>query len=249
VHGIVLPELALEPNEAADLCGQLQVLVIGGEGRGADDKTPGINQAAVAVPLGSEVVTSWRQGKHHRWKLDRRQITQYGLGSRLSPHRQWWEDIALGQRKIQFWSANSWLTYCVLICEDLARQEPVAQFVRAVGPNLVIALLMDGPQLASRWAARYATVLADDPGCSVLALTSIGMAQLSRPSGKPISRVVALWKEDGGEAVEIECPVGAEGVLISLTAELATEYAADGRSDGGTTGYVRLHGVHPVFGG
>ena len=50
---------------------------------------------------------------------------------------------------------NSW---AVLICEDLARQEPAAELIRAVGSNLVIALLMDGPQLNNRWPARYAAV-------------------------------------------------------------------------------------------
>jgi hypothetical protein len=32
---------------------------------------------------------------------------------------------------------------CALICEDLARPDPVAEIVRTVGPNLVIALLME----------------------------------------------------------------------------------------------------------
>ena len=42
-------------------------------------------------------------------------------------------------------------------------------------------LLLDGPQLTSRWAARYASVLADDPGSAVMTLTSYGMVQRSRP--------------------------------------------------------------------
>jgi hypothetical protein len=31
-------------------------------------------------------------------------------------------------------------TWSVLICEDLARQDPAADLIRAVGPNLLIAL-------------------------------------------------------------------------------------------------------------
>lgn len=69
----------------------------------------------------------------------------------------------------------------MLVCEDLARQDPAADLIRAVGPNLLIALLMDGPQLSGRWPARYASVLAEDPGTSVLTLTSLGMAERSRP--------------------------------------------------------------------
>jgi hypothetical protein len=52
-----------------------------------------------------------------------------------------------------------------------------------------------GPQLTSRWAARYASVLADDPGSAVLTLTSFGMAQRSRPHDRDPSRVLALWKD------------------------------------------------------
>ena len=62
-----------------------------------------------------------------------------------------------------------------------AEPEPAAELIRAVGPNLLIALLMDGPQLSNRWPARYAAVLAEDPGTSVLTLTSLGMAERSRP--------------------------------------------------------------------
>ena len=58
-------------------------------------------------------------------------------------------------------------TLSVLICEDLARYDPVLTVMNAIGPNLVIALLMDGPQLERRWCGRYATALADDPGSSV----------------------------------------------------------------------------------
>src|SRR5687768_17746605 len=37
-----------------------------------------------------------------------------------------------------------------LICEDLARQDPIAELVRHVGPTLVVTILMDGPQLKNR---------------------------------------------------------------------------------------------------
>ena len=135
----------------------------------------------------------------------------------------------------------------VLICEDLARQDPIGEILRAVGPNLVIALLMDGPQLAARWSARYATVLADDPGCSVLTLTSIGMAQLSRPAGKPPSRVVALWKDAiTAEPIEVSLPDGADALVLTLSAEYHEEWSADGRSDNESTGYAVLAGVHPI---
>jgi hypothetical protein len=135
----------------------------------------------------------------------------------------------------------------VLICEDLARPDPVADLVRAVGPNLVISLLMDGPQTKERWSARYATVLADDPGCSVLAITSLGMAKLSRPkSGPNRYRVIGLWKDALGAETEIELPEGSEAIALSLSMKERTEYTADGRSGSIAAVCPVLSGLHPV---
>lgn len=249
VHILVFPELALREGEAPALARALHKIVIAGEGSGSNTqmREPGSNTAVIAVPRASSDPYCTRQSKHHRWRLDGRQIGQYGLGSRLDPNCSWWEHIDLPKREIRFWCLDVWLTFCVLICEDLARQEPVAPAVRAVGPNLVIALVMDGPQLAERWTSRYAMVLADDPGSSVLALTSLGMLKLSRAPGKPPSRSVALWKDGrGGTPREIELDEGAEAIILCLTREDVREWTADGRQDDGSTGYMLLNGVHPV---
>jgi hypothetical protein len=248
VDALVFPELALQLGDAVRLSTGLNKIVISGEGSASNPATgdPGTNVAVIAVPTGSDVFRS-EQHKHHRWRLDERQIGQYGLGSQLDPNCSWWEHIALAERHVRFWCLDAWLTFCVLICEDLARQEPVASVVRAVGPNLVIALVMDGPQLGSRWTSRYATVLAEDPGSSVLALTSIGMVDLSRASGNSASRVVALWKDGtGGSPREISLEAGAEGVVLCLTQKYAKEWTADGRHDEGLSGYLLLNGVHQV---
>jgi hypothetical protein len=106
---------------------------------------------------------------------------------------------------------------------------------------------MDGPQLKDRWGARYAASLADDPGSSVLTLTSLGMSTLSNPYGAvPRSRVVALWKDAKAGATEIELPPGYDAIVISISVESAEEWSADGRSDEGATGYPLLSGVYPV---
>jgi hypothetical protein len=258
IHGVVLPELSLTREAlqkmTAEMTQQRRSFLVAGvcepPSRGADGSasTYGRNYVAFEVPVQTSEVGIRPQEKHHRWKLDRNQILQYGCAANLSHNMEWWEYIDLARREIAFVSMNPWLTMSVLICEDLARQDPVAETIRAVGPNLVIALLMDGPQLSSRWSARYATVLADDPGCSVLTLTSIGMATMSRPPGKPASRVVGLWKDAiRPDPVEIVLPEGADAVVLTLSAENYEEFTADGRSDGGTTGYPILAGIHPVF--
>jgi hypothetical protein len=251
IDGVILPELALTEIQHGKLSRavlQEGAFLISGVGKSSTRlKFPGSNSLVFDVPIESKRV-SLRQYKHHRWKLDENQIRQYGLGTELDPRTAWWEHVALEPRTLAFVSMRPWLTISALICEDLARQDPVAELVRAVGPNLVIALLMDAPQLVSRWPARYATVLADDPGSSVLTLTSLGMADLSKPfniQSRP--RVIALWKDAvTGIPVEIELPNDRTAAVLNLTVKQLEEYTADGRSDGGATGYPTLSGVHFV---
>ena len=194
IEGVVLPELSITDEQFRALRESLpqDCFLVAGVGDRETAGHPGTNEVRLSFPPLPDVV----QRKHHPWKLNESQVIQYGLGGVLSPYREWWEYIDCTDRCLNFISMSEDLVMCALVCEDLARPDPVANIVRAVGPNLVIALLMDGPQTKERWAARYATVLADDPGCSVLSLTSLGMAQLSRPRAETRrSRVVALWKD------------------------------------------------------
>jgi hypothetical protein len=145
-----------------------------------DELAPGLNEVILATYFADR----WyeiSQLKHHRWKLDRNQIRQYGLEGRLSTARSWFEHIKVSQRRLTFLAPTPWLTLCPLICEDLAQLEPISDLIRGVGPTLLTALLMDGPQLKERWSARYASVLADDPGTAVLTFSSIGMVRRSQP--------------------------------------------------------------------
>jgi hypothetical protein len=160
----------------------------------------------------------------------------------------WWEDCHVDDRSLAFVAYAPWLTLCALVCEDLARPDPVGEIVRAVGPNLVVALLMDAPQLDFRWPGRYATVLADDPGCSVLTVSSLGMVDLSRPpAGIPRSRAVALWKDaKDKKAHPLELPEEGEALILNLAGDYFEEFSADGRRDDGATAYPVLAGVHIV---
>jgi hypothetical protein len=245
VDGVILPELAVTDQQFSALRGRLPAdcFLIAGVGRRAMPDHPGSNEVRLSFPPVQEVV----QKKHHPWKLTRSQIIQYGLGGVLSPEIEWWEYADVRDRTLTFISMSSDMVLCALICEDLARPDPVANLVRAVGPNLAIALLMDGPQTKERWAARYATVLADDPGCSVLTLTSLGMAQGSRPrSGPNRSRVIAIWKDGFGDEAEIELPHGCGGVAISLSIRYREEFTADGRGDESNAAVPILSGIHPI---
>src|SRR5262249_49474169 len=150
-----------------------------------------------------------RQNKHHRWSLDERQIDQYHLGGALHPRIRWWEAMDVPRREIQFIELGDEITLVSLVCEDLAQVDDVAEVIRSVGPTMVITPLLDGPQLASRWSARYASVLADDPGSTVVTLTSFGMVQRCRPNGRDVSPVVALCKDPVRGTREIRLETGA----------------------------------------
>lgn len=230
---VVLPELALSDTEATQLRGLLAErdcgLVAGVGKSGVSRKSHGSNRVQLYMPWLAPI----DQNKHHRWRLDRSQIIQYSLGNLLHHEKIWWEHIDVADRRLWFLRLMPWLTLCVLICEDLARPDPAGDVVRAVGPNLVISLLMDGPQLVGRWASRHATTLADDPGSSVLTVTSLGMSRLSRPaSGPSRERVIALWKEEGASSIEIELPPGHQAAVLSVSMKAGRDWAADGRSRG-----------------
>lgn len=245
VDGVVFPETALTVEQFRAIRAELpeDCFLVAGIGHGASLKTRGVNEVRLSFPPLEEVV----QKKHHPWKLDESQVIQYGLGGVLSPSTDWWEYAEFTDRRLRFIAISADLVLTVLICEDLARPDPVANLVRSVGPNLVVALLMDGPQTRERWAARYATVLADDPGCSVLSLTSKGMAQISRARSEiNKSRVVAIWKDRFASANEIELPDGCDAVAISLSIRYEEEFTADGRGDGSNAAYPILSGIHPI---
>lgn len=187
------------------------------------------------------------QYKHHRWKIDKYQIQNYNLGHALSPYKHWWESIKIRRRKVTFINVGNELTLCPLICEDLSRQDPIADLIRTVGPSLVITILMDGPQKKERWSARYASVLSEDPGCAVITLTSAGMVdRWTHPSG-PAPRAVALWNDGQGSEREILLEKGASGILLSLSIASEREISADGREEGYPTNRIILGGIHQVF--
>jgi hypothetical protein len=272
IHGIVLPELSLDAAQFAAVerlaTQEGAFLVSGVRGMGGSSaghmplnscaiQLGGLAMHSAQVQLGrsgagrDRVRTSTRlvQHKHHRWCLNRDQILQYSLGGRLPASRDCWERIYVPPREVNFVTVGEWLTMCVLICEDLARQDPVAEVIRSVGPNVVFALLMDGPQLRERWSARYASVLAEDPGSSVLTMTSLGMSRRSRreaaDAGPDRSATIALWRDAIFGAREISLGPGHDACVLSLVRRTGVEKTIDGRVDERRAHYPVFAGVHP----
>jgi hypothetical protein len=260
VHLLVFPESAMNIDEYRDL---LALLKEAGDSQQLEHVpmlVAGIHREKEEVDINEVRLASYYAGrwyemgqrKHHRWRLDRRQIRQYRLEGRFATARNWYEHISLSQRRLTFLAPNGWLALCPLICEDLAQLEPVSEVIRGVGPTLLVSLLADGPQLDNRWSARYASVLADDPGTSVLTLTSVGMVAQSqdieakKPPLPSRTHRVGLWKSpsDGWKAVDV--PTDSNALLLTISAEWQQEFSADGRGDHESAASFRFEGVRPL---
>ncbi len=254
VHQIVFPECALTAELTKSLAielgrkfSKLECLIAG-----TLDPDPSnvsrikANNATIVELIDGRVAAQFSQRKHHRWKLTASQIETYGLAHVLDPEYDWWEETSVQQRRVHFvLNHRNWVR-TVLVCEDLARFDPVLPVINAVGPNMVIALLLDGPQLTNRWPARYATVLSEDPGSSILTLTSAGMVDRALRPGFPRRRIIGLWKDGAGPAREIELPDDAYALVLTLTEHMQTQRTMDGRTDRGTATQLRLSAINPV---
>jgi len=266
VDVVVLPESAISENEIGPLERLLDRHGVGFLYAGVRQRCPepgrlpgnwlhgGINprlEKGATVPSAPGQWFHIRQNKHHRWALDQSQVLQYHLGGVLHPDVQWWEAMEVPRLAVEFIEVAE-LTLVTLVCQDLASSDELASLIRSVAPTVLITVLLDGPQLTSRWAARYASVLADDPGSTVLTLTSFGMAQRSRPHGDDASSIIALWKDPRRGVREIPLEAGAYGVVVTICMNRATRRSADGRwpVDNATLGYdAAVHQIRPVAAG
>jgi hypothetical protein len=257
VDGVVLPELALDFPQFRSLAtalardAQIDFLISGI----SSNRTGRKGNFVAIMPfflLGSERdpdITGWQgmmlvREKHHRWKLDQLQIDAYGLTG-LSADKSWWEELTILSRSLDLLVYRGNTTLTTLICEDLARVDPCQAVVRGVGPNLLIALLMDGPQLGARWPGRYATVLAEDPGTSVLSFTSFGLIARQNDIGAyDQATSIALWKDEKSGVRTLQLHREADAIVLELRASEKEERTLDGRGDGGAS--VRWEYEHHI---
>ncbi len=254
VHGVVLPEFALTYELAERVADRLanqanleffvtgfsQLLRIPGQ------EEENLNGIFTVLFDEKKVTGPFLQYKHHRWKLDRSQVLAYQLDTHLNPSEgvYWWEKMTIKPRECTFLVFRPGACLAALDCEDLGRIEPVQQAIRSVGANLVICLLLDGAQIVGRWPHRYAMVLADDPGSSVLTLTSLGM--MRRYPKQQAPDAISLWKERNGRTEELKLEDQSQAILLTLWLDDELNFSMDGRSDFGTTVNVSLSGTRQI---
>jgi hypothetical protein len=252
IHGVVLPECALNEATTKTVANELakrtdlELFICGSLGNSATNNAVACNQVQSFIFLDHEIYRPSIQKKHHRWKLDRDQIGRYHLGHVLNPATTWWEGISIDHRDCHFYVFRHGASLAALVCEDLARIDPVQTVVRAIGPNLLIVLLMDGPQWERRWPGRYATVLADDPGSAVLTLTSLGMIRRSVMPGETEPLEIALCKDSSGITRELKLPRGSHALAVTLSCSWQNSRTLDSRPDNNGTLQLSLSGVRPI---
>ena len=151
----------------------------------------------------------------------------------------------MASRSLDFYVFRDGSCFSTLICEDLARMDPCQPILRSIGPNIVFALLMDGPQLKDRWPGRYAMSLADDPGSSVLSLTSKAlMRRSSHMFNTP--ETIALWRDPYGETIELVTPVNSHALLLNLARSTNEDNTLDGRREKKKSYSWRICGSQPL---
>lgn len=259
-HGVVLPECALDDETTVELVDALrgsgvEFLITGVLER--DEVTGRSLNQAYTLFMDSNVAKP--QNKQHRWRINKAQADSYGLGAAFDPspdNHQWWEDIDVNKRSLPFFAFRKDTSMVTLICEDLARMDPAMNAIRAVGPNLVVALLMDGPQLGARWPGRYASVLADEPGCSVLSLTCAATVDSSNAhfsaTTKPLTppqRIIARWTQTENVCNDLVLPDGANGVLLCLQSVPKHQTTLDNRPDYERARELKFVSQHPLMAG
>lgn len=239
IDAVLLPEASISEDTYASIIAVIEekstpsapILLI----CGAVDKSSGCEENVSICSLISSKGTniSFKQRKHHRWSLDDNQLANYGITA-PEPKARWWENIQISNRVLNYFVFRHGSCLATLVCEDLARTDPCQASIRSVGPNLLIAMLMDGPQMKGRWPERYAMGLADDPGTSVLTVTSTGLIHRSNSALNKSSNSVALWRDCiSNETKELGLGPGKRGLLLELKNCQREEESLDGRGDDG----------------
>lgn len=239
IDAVLLPEASINEEEYESIVAVIEkkskpsapILLI----CGATSNKSGSDENVSICTLISKKNTniSFKQKKHHRWSLDDSQLSNYGIAAPNSKTR-WWEHIQINNRALNYFVFRHGSCLATLVCEDLARTDPCQASIRSVGPNLLIAMLMDGPQMKGRWPERYAMGLADDPGTSVLTVTSTGLIHRSNKVLKKSSNSVALWRDCiSNETKELGLGPGKRGLLLELKNCQREEESLDGRGDDG----------------
>ena len=160
---VVLPELVMCPAATAavskalgDARSATRGLVVLGSGLSdetADGTTLQYNEAIILDSRGIEL---FRQRKLHHYSMDPDRMKSCGISmARPVAHR---EDAAAGE-VLEIRDIPGVGRFIVLICEDLAQDEPGRNVAVAIRPDWIVTPVLDLSQRSGRWTHRRAHYL------------------------------------------------------------------------------------------
>ena len=137
----------------------------------------------------------------------------------------------------------------VLICEDLARPDPVGDVIQLSVriSSLLFSATAPRSQVAGRDATRASRGRSRILGSDSHKSRHVKAFPPGRPS-KDRSGVVALWRDAKTGTTEISLPDKYDAIVLNITVEYHEEWTADGRGDGKNSGYPVLSGYHLIDG-
>jgi len=186
---IVIPELvssiALRERVGEELRSHAAhtplLVVCGSEAVRSDSPTKRTNRAFVLGPSGREL---WTQDKHHPYSISAEQIAQWGLQRQLGKVKR--NEVGTSTRKkVVIRDIPGSGRFCVVVCEDLARSEPVQNAIRDFGVDMGVVVVMNGLFSESGWRLRHAVNLAEEPGSRIAIGNSCAI--LARMEPRPTS--------------------------------------------------------------
>jgi predicted amidohydrolase len=116
----------------------------------------------------------WEQRKRHRYTMSAEEQQHYGLVTCFGPvgdecNRE--EAIAVGRQGFVFADPSG--GFAVLICEDWNRETDTCAALRQIQPRVVFAIVMDGPMMEDRWAAKRALDIVEQTDAFVVIANSL----------------------------------------------------------------------------
>ena len=187
---IIIPELvssaALRKEVSAWLLekapSQPIMVVCGSEAVASKSVTGFTNRAFILGPSGRML---WTQDKHHQYRLTAKDIQRLGLTASLGRDAR--NEVGTStHRSVTICDIPGAGRFCVLVCEDLARDDPGQVTLRLFEADMVIVIVMDGTFLESSWRNRNGLNLAQDPGTRIAIGNSralLARMGTSRPPG------------------------------------------------------------------
>jgi len=139
------------------------MVVCGSEAVASESVTGFTNRAFILGPSGRRL---WEQDKNHQYSLTSRDMAKFDLTASLGNEPM--NEVGTStHRSVTICDIAGAGRFCVLVCEDLARDDPGPEALRLFGVDMVIVIVMDSTFRESGWRNRGGLTLTQEPGTRI----------------------------------------------------------------------------------